>query len=51
MQQHETEDQANMNERILKALNDLKSDMGFVKKYMAGQEQAKHTEVQIAQLS
>ena len=48
MQQNETEDQAVMNERILKALNDLKSDMGFVKKYMAAQEQAKHTEVQTA---
>ncbi len=48
MQQHETEDQAVMKERILKALNDLKSDLGFVKKYMAAQEQAKHTEVQTA---
>jgi hypothetical protein len=50
MQQHETEDQAVMNERILKAfkLNDLKSDMCFVKKYMAAHEQAKHTEVQTA---
>ncbi len=46
MQQNETEDQVVMDEIILKALNDLKSDMGFVKKYMAAQEQAKHTEVQ-----
>ena len=37
-----------MNERVLKALSDLKSDMCFVKKYMAGQEQARHTKVQVA---
>ena len=35
-------------EFVLRALNDLKSDMDFVKKYMAAQEQAKHTEVQTA---
>ena len=50
MQQNETEDQAIMNEKILMELNDLKSDslldMVFVKKYMAAQVQAKHTEVQ-----
>jgi hypothetical protein len=45
---HETKDQAIMNERILKALNDLKSAMDSVKKYMAAQEQAEHTEVHIA---
>ena len=37
-----------MNQRIIKALNDLKSDMGFVKKYILSQDSAKHTEVQVA---
>jgi len=35
-----------MNERIIKALNDLKSDLGFVKKHILNQESAKHTEAQ-----